>query len=59
MLDYAAQFLGGVALSASDDALAHAARQLAETRAAGRPVTVEAARVAGLVQDRLHQKWAM
>lgn len=59
MLDYAAQFIGGVARSAADDALAIAARQLAETRAQGRPVTAEAARVAGLVQDRLKQKWAM
>lgn len=59
MLDYAAQFLGGVAISARDDALAMAARDLAATRAAGRPVTAQAARVAGLVQDRLQRKWAM
>ncbi|WP_050930434.1 response regulator [Aestuariivita boseongensis] len=59
MLDYAAQFIGGVARSAADDALALAARQLAETRAMGRPVTADAARVAGLVQERLQRKWAM
>jgi len=59
MLDYAAQFIGGVAHSAADDALAQAARKLAETRANGRPVTAEAARVAGLVQDRLSRKWAI
>ncbi len=59
MLDYVAQFVGGVAHSASDDALAQAARKLAETRAKGRPVNAAAARVAGLVQDRLSRNWAM
>lgn len=59
MLDYAAQFIGGVAHSAADDALAQAARKLAETRAKGRPVNADAARVAGLVQDRLSRKWVM
>lgn len=59
MLDYAVQFIGGVARSAADDALAQAAQQLAETRALGRPINADAARVAGLVQDRLKQKWAI
>ena len=59
MLDYVAQFVSGVAHSASDDALAQAARKLAETRAKGRPVNAAAARVAGLVQDRLSRNWAM
>ncbi|MCE8008699.1 response regulator [Aestuariivita sp.] len=59
MLDYAAQFLNGVAISAQDDTLAQAARQLADIRTKGGPVTAHAARVAGLVQDRLQKKWAM
>lgn len=59
MLDYAAQFLGGVARSVEDDDLARAADDLALTRASGAPVTTTAARVAGLVQDRLNRKWAI
>lgn len=59
MLDYAAQFLGTVARSAADDALARAVACLAQTRASGRPVTSEAARVAGLVQARLQQHSAL
>lgn len=59
MLDYVAQFIGGVARSAADDALAQAARKLAETRANGRPVNADAARVAGMVQERLSRKLAI
>lgn len=59
MLDYAAQFLRGVAHSARDDALAIAARKLTETRAAGRPVAADAARVAGLVNERLQTRRVM
>ncbi len=59
MLDYAAQFLGGVARSAKDDALARAAGRLAELRASGEPVGRQAATVAGLVQDRLTAKKAI
>ncbi len=58
MLDYVAQFIGGVANSAADDALAQAARTLAETRVKDRPVNAAAASIAGLVQERLSQKWA-
>jgi DNA-binding response OmpR family regulator len=59
MLDYAAQFLGGVARSAQDRDLEKAARRLAALRASGQPVNTEAARVAGLVQDRLNRKIAI
>ncbi len=54
MLSYVAQFLTGVARSARDTALEDAAVQLAQERAAGRPVGSDAARIAGLVQERLH-----
>ncbi|SDD07437.1 response regulator transcription factor [Ruegeria marina] len=58
-LDYVAQFIQGVARSAEDHVLLTAAQALARNRAHGAPVTAEAARVAGLVQDRLHQKKAI
>jgi len=59
MLDYVAQFLGGVARSARDDILAGAANDLARARAEGRPVGAGAARIAGLVQDRLQRRKAI
>lgn len=58
-LDYVAQFIGGVARSARDDILAHAAADLAAARAEGRPVAQGTARIAGLVQDRLQRKTAI
>lgn len=58
-LDYVAQFLRGVALSAEDVPLARAAEALAEARADGRPVVNDTARIAGLVQDRLDQRQAI
>jgi CheY-like chemotaxis protein len=58
-LDYAAQFLCGVAQEADDNVLAEAARQLARSRAHGTPVTAQAAKVAGIVQDRLEQREAI
>ncbi|EEX09979.1 response regulator [Ruegeria lacuscaerulensis ITI-1157] len=58
-LDYAAQFLGGVARDANDTVLAEAARQLAASRARGAPVAPHAARVAGLVQNRLGRREAI
>lgn len=58
-LSYVAQFLHGVAQSASDTVLASAAAHLAEEQAAGRPVGPEAARIAGLVQDRLQSAEAI
>ena len=59
MLDYVAQFIGGVARSADDTALAQAAADLARARAAGNPVATDMARVAGLVQERLQHKRAI
>ncbi len=58
-LDYAAQFLTGVARDAEDTVLADAAQKLAASRAAGAPVTARAAQVAGIVQSRLQQREAI
>lgn len=58
-LSYVAQFLRGVADSASDTVLASAALHLAEEQAAGRPVGSETARIAGLVHDRLQSAEAI
>lgn len=55
VLDYVAQFVGGVARSARDEPLAVAAADLALSRASGGPVASQTARVAGLVQERLLQ----
>jgi two-component system, OmpR family, KDP operon response regulator KdpE len=55
-LDYVAQFISGVARSADDSVLAQAAVDLARARADGTPLASNAARIAGLVQDRLHHK---
>lgn len=59
ILDYVAQFVGGVARSADDHILAEAAEELAKARASGQPVTSDAARIAGLVQDRLQHRKAI
>ncbi len=58
-LDYAAQFLQGVAQEAGDKPLAEAARKLAWSRSNGAPFTVQAAQVAGMVQSRLEQREAI
>ncbi len=58
-LDYAVQFLQSVARDAEDIVLAEAARDLAQSRAQGTPVTAQAARIAGLVQDRLERQEAI
>lgn len=58
-LDYVAQFVGGVARSAQDTALAQAAASLAAARKNGGPVATDTARIAGLVQERLEQKRAI
>jgi CheY-like chemotaxis protein len=55
MMDYVAQFLGGVARSAEDGPLAQAARDLAKLREAGSGTREAVARIAGLVQARLNQ----
>lgn len=55
-LDYVAQFLGGVARSASDSRLEAAAAALAEKRALGQPAGSEAAKIAGMIQNRLAMK---
>ena len=58
-LDYAAQFLRGVAREADDMVLEDAARKLATSRAQGSPITAQAAQVAGIVQSRLEQREAI
>ena len=59
VLDYAAQFVGGVARSAKDDRLAQAADALANARASGQSVKDATTRLAGLVQQRLTHKVAI
>jgi CheY-like chemotaxis protein len=59
VLDYVAQFVGGVARSAQDPVLAEAADRLAKARACGAPVVSDTARIAGLVQERLDHKRAI
>lgn len=58
-LDYVAQFLSGVARSADDGRLEHAARNLASKRALGQTAASETAVLAGLLQERLAQKVAI
>ncbi len=52
-LDYVAQFLSGVANIANDNALVHAAQELARERARGHSARAQAATIAGLLQERL------
>ncbi len=52
-LDYAAQFLRGVAKSARDEQLVHAANTLAQATASGKTVHSHQARLAGLVRARM------
>ncbi|MBE1284238.1 MAG: response regulator [Rhodobacteraceae bacterium] len=59
VLDYVAQFLGGVARSIGDNPLAQAADDLAHSRAVGAPVGTNAARIAGLVHERLQHRKAI
>jgi two-component system OmpR family response regulator len=58
-LAYATQFLAGVARTAGDGILQQAAEELADARAAGRPLKTNIARVAALVQDRLADRVAI
>ena len=55
MMDYVAQFLGGVARSAEDGPLSHAVGELARLREAGHGTREVVARIAALVQERLHK----
>jgi len=59
VLDYVAQFLTGVARSASDHPLEQAADDLARARANGHGFVTNAAEVAGLVQERLSRQVAI
>lgn len=59
VLDYVAQFIGGVARSAQDKALEQAAEALGKARASGASVQQETTKLASLVQQRLTQKIAI
>lgn len=59
MIDYVAQFLGGVARSAADHPLVTAVDQLVQARDQGHSTRSEIARVAGLLQDRVADKVAI
>jgi CheY-like chemotaxis protein len=59
LLDYAAQFLGGVARSAQDHGLEQAAVALAQRRAAGHSAQHESKELARIVQQRLTQRIAI
>lgn len=54
--DYVAQFLGGLACSAHDQALAAAAKRLAAARNAGRSTGADLAHVTHIVEDRLRER---
>lgn len=52
-LDYAAQFLGGVALTAKDEALGHAAADLTASRRTGDGIEAAIARLSAVIDARL------
>lgn len=58
-LDYALQFLHGVALSAGDSVLLQASRSLAHARSEGQATRAGVAHLAGLVQERLQDRVAI
>ncbi len=55
-IDYAAQFLAGIACIARDEGLTDAVGQLTRHRASGQPFAQDVDRLAGLVHDRLQQR---
>lgn len=58
-LDYVAQFVQGVAKSASDDQLSSAARKFVRARAEGHTIHSHHARLAGLVRERMEEQIAI
>ncbi|MGY3438146.1 MULTISPECIES: response regulator [unclassified Marinovum] len=58
-IDYVGQFLSGVARIAHDEALGKAADMLISMRRAGKPTGSQAARIAGMVQERMSQRLAI
>lgn len=58
-MDYVAQFLGGIAYSAEDKDMLAAVTALKSSRASGKAVGSDVAKLAGLVQERLDQKIAL
>jgi len=59
VLDYIAQFLGGVARSADDFQLAKAADDLAKSRANGGELHAMVSKITGLVQERVNKSIAI
>lgn len=59
VIDYVAQFLGGVARAADDTPLLNAATALSEPRRDGAARGARLAQLAGLVQARLSNRAAM
>ncbi len=59
VLDYIAQFLGGVARSADDFQLAKAAGDLAKSRANGGDSSAPISLIAGMVQERVNKQIAI
>lgn len=59
LVDYAAQFIKGVAAAASDTGLEQAAQTLAKRHAEGLTTGTEIAHLAGMVQRRLAQRMAI
>ncbi|MBO9472746.1 response regulator [Shimia sp. R10_1] len=55
VVDYVAQFLGGIARSSEDDSLLNAVRAVEQGRKQGAMPTADVAHLTGLVQDRLAQ----
>lgn len=58
-LAYAAQFLNGIAVSAEDDQLAHAAHDLSQTEPGQGRRRAQAARIVQMVADRLERRVAI
>ncbi|GAA6179414.1 MULTISPECIES: response regulator [unclassified Shimia] len=59
LIDYVAQFLGGLARSAEDKGLLHAAQAVERARKAGETPKADVAHLTGLVQERLAQTAAV
>ncbi len=59
VLDYIAQFLGGVARSAEDYQLAKAAGDLAKHRANGSDLRAKVSKLSGMVQERMNKRIAI
>lgn len=59
VIDYVAQFVTGIAISAEDVALARAAKAVTKGRASGRMLNADVVRLNRLMQDRLAEEHAL